>query len=123
MCDSEIIESEILSSLKELKSGRSPGTDGLTSDFYKFFWVYIKVLLVDSIKYSLDKGEMSIKQRRGIITLIPKKDKNKLFLKSWRPITLLNTDYKTLNNRLCKMLPYIIDEDQTGYIKSRYIGS
>ncbi len=28
-----------------------------------FFWVDIKVLLVDSIKYSLDKGEMSIEQR------------------------------------------------------------
>ncbi len=70
---------------------------------------------------------MSIEQRRGIITLIPKKDKNKLFLKNWRPITLLNTDYKiltkTLSNRLCKILPYIIDEDQTGYIKGRYIGS
>ncbi len=52
MCDSEILESEILCSLKELKSSHSPGTDGLTSDFYQFFWIDIKILLVDSIKYS-----------------------------------------------------------------------
>jgi hypothetical protein len=72
-CDSEIIESEILSSLKDLKSGRSPGTDGLTADFYKFFWVDIKVHLTNSLKYSLDKGKLSVEQRRGIITLLPKK--------------------------------------------------
>ncbi len=73
ICDWEILESEILCSLKELKSGHSPCIDGLTSDFYKFFWVDIKILLVDSIKYSLDKGEMLIEQRWGIITLIHKK--------------------------------------------------
>ncbi len=40
---------------------------------------------------------------------------------------LLNTDdkilTKTLSNRLFQILPHIIDEDQTGYIKGRYIGS
>ena len=62
----------------------------------------------------------------GVLTLIPKKEKNRLFLKNWRPLTLLNTDYKiiakTLSNRLIKILPFIIDEDQTGYINGRYIG-
>ncbi len=38
----------------------SPGTYGLTSDFYKFFWVDIKILLEECIKYSLEKREMSI---------------------------------------------------------------
>ena len=58
--------------------------------------------------------------------MIPKKDKNRLFLKNWRPLTLLNVDYKILakllSNRLCKVLPHIINEDQTGYIKGRFIG-
>ena len=60
------------------------------------------------------------------MTLIPKKDKNRLFLKNWRPITLLNTDYKIiariLSSRIQKVLPYVINEDQTGYIKGRFIG-
>ncbi len=41
-CDQEIIESEILKSLKILKNGKNPGTDGLPPDFYKFFWINIK---------------------------------------------------------------------------------
>ena len=49
-----------------------------------------------------------------------------MFLKNWRPLSLLNTDYKILAKVLAKrlevILPLIIDDDQTGYIKSRYIG-
>jgi len=125
-CEEDLTESEILKSLKNMKNGKSPGTDGLVAEFYKFFWIDIKQFLLESLKLSLSMGELSIEQRRGIITLIPKKDKNRLFLKNWRPISLLNVDFKILTkalaNRLCKVLPNIIHEDQTGYIKGRFIG-
>ncbi len=39
-------------------------------------------------------GEMSITQRHGILNLLPKKDKDILELKNWRPISFLNQDYK-----------------------------
>ena len=38
--------------------------------------------------------KMSTEQRRGILSLIPKKGSDLRELKSWRPLTLLNTDYK-----------------------------
>ena len=41
-----------------------------------------------------EKGELSISQRRGIITLILKEDRSLLDLSNWRPITLLNVDLK-----------------------------
>lgn len=50
--------------------------------------------MVDSLNYAFQTGQLSISQRLGIILLIPKKDKNLDFLKNWRPVTLLNTDYK-----------------------------
>ena len=83
-------------------------------------------MYVNCINFCIQKGQLTLGQRRGLITLIPKKDKNRIFLKNWRPITLLNSDYKilakALANRLCTFLPDIISEDQTGYIKGRFIG-
>ena len=109
-----------------MKNGKSPGSDGFTVEFYKFFWNDIKTLLIDSFNYAFTHGELSLDQKRGILTLIPKKDKSRLLLKNWRPISLLNTDYKILTKALAKqikrVLPSIINRDQTGYLKGRYIG-
>jgi len=44
--------------------------------------------------YTLEKGQLSVTQRRGIIKLIPKKDVEPDLIRNWRPITLLNCDYK-----------------------------
>ena len=117
---------ECLKALKSLANGKSPGTDGITTDFYKFFWNDISSLVVESINYAFMKTEMSQDQRQGIITLSPKKNKLRQFLKNWRPITLLTVDYKLLAKslamRLAIILPEFIDESQFGYVKDRYIG-
>jgi hypothetical protein len=125
-CERDIDLEEIGNALKGLKNGKSPGTDGFTADFYKFFWTKIKTLVLESLRNVYSDGELSIEQKRGIINLIPKKDKDARLLKNWRPISLLNTDYKiltkTLALRLKKVLPGIINEDQVAYLKDRFIG-
>ena len=82
--------------------------------------------MTSSFNYAFQKGTLSISQRRGIISFIPKKDKDKTLLENLRPISLLNVDYKILTKaiakRLEKILPKIINHDQTGYIKSCFIG-
>ena len=46
-------------------------------------------------------------------------------LKHWRPISLLNSDYKILSKalaiRIKDELPEIIHENQVGYVKDQYI--
>jgi hypothetical protein len=117
---------ECLKALKSLSNGKTPGLDGITTDFYKFFWIDISTVVIESINYAFVKNEMSSDQRIGIITLTPKKQKIRTFLKNWRPITLLCVDYKILAKvlalRLHTILPEYIDESQFGYVKDRYIG-
>ncbi len=62
-CDKPISRSEILISIKELSNGRTPGSDGLPTDWYKFFWIDIKNSLRDSIIYALSNGHLSIEQK------------------------------------------------------------
>ena len=65
-------------------------------------------------------------QRQAIIKLIEKKDKDKRFIKNWRPISLLNVDYKIISkvvaSRVKKVLPNLISLQQTAYVENRFIG-
>ena len=125
-CEDELTLKEIGEALKQLQNGKSPGSDGFTTDFYKFFWSKIKHTVLESLINAKNTGKLSIDQKRGIINLIPKKDKDPRYIKNWRPISLLNTDYKiitkTLANRIKKVLPKIINPDQVAYLKDRFIG-
>ena len=83
-----------------------PGTDGLPCEFYKVFWNDVAEILIKSFNYSYEIGKLSISQRRGI-TLIPKKDAALNLIKNWRPITLLNCNYK-IANRIKMFLPKLM---------------
>ena len=89
-------------------------------------WEEIKNPLLNSLNYSLNNLQLTEDQKTGLITLIPKKDKDRTHIQNWRPISLLNNDYKLLTkvlaNRLIMFLPKLINEDQTGYVPNRYIG-
>ena len=125
-CEEEITIDECGKALKKMKNGKTPGSDGLSAEFYKIFWSSIKDLVFDSFIHAYNLGELSIDQKRGIIKLIPKKDKILKFLKNWRPISLLNIDYKiiahVLASRLQNSLPSLIHPDQNGYLTGRFIG-
>ena len=125
-CEGLLTASECLESLKSMESNKSPGSDGLPAEFYKVFWNDINPYLLNALNSAYTKGLLSITQRRGLITLIPKKNKPTNLLKNWRPITLLNCDYKiatkSIASRIRKVLPKIINNDQTGFLKGRFIG-
>ena len=121
-----ILKTEIYNALKSMDDNKTPGSDGLTKQFYEHFWNFIIEPLFNSYSYSLGQGYLSLEQRRGIIRLIPKKDKDLMLLKNWRPISLQNIDTKLLSlsiaKRFQKVLPDIIESDQNGFLKDRFIG-
>ena len=81
--------------------------------------------LIKSFNYSYEMGELSISQSRGIIKLIPKKDADRNLIKNWRPLTLLNCDYKiatkAIVNRIKTFLPKLVSYDQTGFIREIFV--
>lgn len=126
LCESEITMEECALALKNLANNKSPGSDGFTTNFYKFFWSDIKSLLFDSFKYSYNNMCLSQNQKLSILNLLPKKEKDLRYLANWRPVSLLNTDYKILTKvlaiRLQKVIYKLINSDQVGYVKGRFIG-
>ena len=117
---------EIALVLKDMKNGKSPGPDGFTCEFYKFFFRDIGKFFARSVNEGLKTGKLSTTQYQGVITCLPKDGKPKQFIKNWRPISLLNISYKLLSaciaSRIQKVLPKIIDQSQKGFMKGRYIG-
>ena len=85
---------EVTDTLKNMKNDKSPGNDGFTSIFYKLFWNKIGHFVVKALNYAFISKSFSRNVKLGTITCIPKENKERQFLKNWRPITLLNVLYK-----------------------------
>ena len=71
---------ELTKHLKKTKNNVSPGSSGFTNEFFKFFWIDLKHFVTKAVNFGYESGMLLVKQRLGIITFIPKGDKNKTFL-------------------------------------------
>ena len=107
-----------------MSSGKSPGADGLPVEFYRRFSSLLGQDLIDVLNFFFTHGSLSHTQRQGIPRLLFKKD-DPLDLENWRPISLLNTDYKictkVLANRLREVIPLVLRENQTCGVPDRSI--
>ena len=109
-----------------LKTNKSPGLDGIPSEFYHAFWEKINTIIVESFNESYEEGQLSDTQRTAVISLIFKKGDAQL-LSNYRPISLTNCDYKILAfclaNRIQRVIKSVVNSSQVAYIKGRYIGN
>ena len=124
-CEGLLTYAECFEALKKFPNGKTPGNDGLTAEFYKTFLNLLGQQLTDSVNYSFEQGELPSSQKQATIKLIDKKDRDRRYIKNWRPISLLNVDMKIASKALAlgleKILPEIIQADQYAYIKGRTI--
>ena len=70
--DGLVTYAECKESLDSFSSGKAPGEDGFTVEFYSKFFDLIGNDLVESLNAAFENGQLSMSQRRGIKTLIPK---------------------------------------------------
>ena len=125
LCEGPISKEEILESLKGMTNNKCPGSDGLPKEFYiHFIHLFIDELVILYNKL-FEEELLCPSQRSGIITLLCKDPNNSGHLKNWRPVSLLNVDYKILSkiltNRLSKVMDEIVYIDQTCAVKGRSI--
>ena len=73
--DSSITMAEITSAIKSLKRNVTPGVDGLTTEFYQFFWTKIGEMYFSVLNHAFKSSKIHESALRGIVTLIPKKAK------------------------------------------------
>ena len=112
---------ECTEAVKTLKKEKSPGIDGLPSEFYQTFWEELGPYFYKALNEIFKREELSYSQKLSVISLIHKKNE-----KDFRPISLTNVDYKIIAfvfaKRLQNILPQLVNKNQTAYIKGRYIG-
>ena len=124
--ESDITLTELSIALKRQKNDKSPGLDGYTTEFIKYFWNRLSIFFFKAVNSFWRKQNLSATLRQGVITLLPKKDKPRNSISNWRPISLLSIFYKIVSSciaeRIKSVLPYLIHADQKGFLSGRYIG-
>ena len=122
--ESSITVEELDNAVKQLGKNKSPGLDGLTSEFYQVFWPILRKDFQEILTSSLESGILPYSFRRAVITLLPKKG-DLADISNWRPVSLLNTDYKIfaklLASRLKHCIGHVIGRDQSYCIPGRSI--
>ena len=122
LCEGLFFEGECLAALKTMSNGKTPGSDGLSKEFYITFWPVLKDDFVDMVNTCFTDGMMPETLRQAVISLLYKKDDPEL-LKNWRPISLLNVDYKIMTkvlvNRLKPHMSTIVHPDQCCSVPGR----
>jgi hypothetical protein len=125
LSDVDVSEEEVLRALKRSPSGKSPGLDGLPVEMYRRGSSVLAPLLARVFSAMGRTGEKPHAMLDGLITSLHKTG-NRTNPANYRPITLLNTDYrvlaKVLANRLLRCAGQLISSEQSAFLRGRHIG-
>lgn len=125
LCEGLLTIEECYQALVGMAKRKAPGSDGLPMEFYVRFWNILGSDLVSVLNYCYRSGSLCLSQRRGVISLVFKKG-DRLDARNWRPISLLNVDYKlasrVLAGRLLKVIHLVVSPDQSCGVPGRFIG-
>lgn len=121
--DQPFSTSELIEAINLLSNNKSRGEDGFPLEFYKEFKDLLVPYLMEVLNQAKVEKSFPDSFSNAIISVILKKDKDPNNCASYRPISLLNVDYKIVTKMVAKRLetrlPQLINPDQTGFVVGR----
>ena len=123
---SEFTREEVELALKQIHPTKAPGPDDMSAIFFQKYWDVvgndISSMILNVVNSNMSLAEIN----KTNITLIPK-TKCPSRMSKFRPISLCNVIYKLVSkvfaNRLKKILPHIISENQSAFLSGRLISN
>jgi exonuclease III len=122
--NSEVTDDDFRAATFAMGRDKCPGPNGLPASFFQTYYDENKDSLQEYLNYCMVHKRLAPSSQEAIITLIFKKG-NQTIMANYRPISLLNIEYKILAkimaNRMQLALPYIVGPHQTGFLSNRSI--
>ena len=114
---------EMLEAVQNMRSGKTPGPDGIPIEIYKLFPEKLLPPLLEMFEEAYESGILPPSLRSALITLVPKTGKSPTERGSYRPLSLMCCDTKILCKALARRLeicvPSLISNDQNGFVLGR----
>lgn len=116
---------ELYKAVREMPKGRAPGEDGLTAEVWEVIFPIVGHRFLQMINMAKERESFSPGFLNALLTLIKKDGATEGSMKGFRPLSLMNLDYKllskTLGNRLKLVMDKVIHPNQTYCIPGRMI--
>ena len=111
--------------MQQLPEGKQPGPNRVPNEVYKRLPKFCAPLLVQVINEARKKGTLPEHFLEGDISMLYKNKGEREDTRNYRPITLLNTDYKIftrmLAQRMNKVVHQFVSETQKGFVPDAFI--
>jgi exonuclease III len=128
VCEAELTLEELEEALRKCATSKRPGLDGLPYELYSELWDVIGEPLLEAWNECMaaPSPRLPAEMMQGCIVLLYKGQGDREDLANYRPITLLNADYKLIAKayamRFGGPAATVVDDTQTAFLPGAWIG-
>jgi exonuclease III len=127
-CEAALTLQELHEALKACATSKRPGLDGLPYELYSALWDDLGPCLLAAWHECMASADphLPASMLEGCVVLLYKGTGDRSDLSNYRPITLLNSDYKLIAKAYARRFggpaASVVDDTQTAFIPGRWIG-